>query len=223
MKSNKKIGLFLFTTLALAGGNLFAEELTEVKKTEGTTNDHNNFMHTATAKVPNEVQDDAREAIVNVIKSAARGDINEFIRWTTKEDQKRMNTDMNETSKDLFDVASKHFRTSWSDTYSSSFEDTLEDLHVPIRFTTYNEKAHTLDVIVGNGPASLSLQLINEGVLGDAWRVNVPDTTSKESIINKLQAALQESLTNLGSDKNDAISTAAVKILAPLSSVATLG
>jgi hypothetical protein len=202
MKKGTKSFLSLILTCKLLGGLASAENVTTVGAVLST--------------VPNAIQDSARKAITGVIKSASRGDLDEFIRWTAKEDRQRMDEHVKDTSEDMFGAASEHFKEGWEDTYSASFENTIDDINIPIKFLSYDKDKHTLEVLLGDEPSSIVLNLVNEGMITDAWRIDVPNTVLKQTILDQLQGVLQSSLTTLSTDKSSAVSMVAVKMLEPL-------
>ena len=133
-----------------------------------------------------------RGVLIEIVDYAAKGDSENVIDYLSRHDQNRMKDQQNSSTYDLV-KESETFRTKFEKRYAESFAKAIDDAPINGQFAQGDTDLQAF-VQVTNGTEKIELELVNEGTLLDAWRVNAPDTLTKSALQEQLYLALNEPL-----------------------------
>lgn len=142
------------------------------------------------AGLTEESKDDIREVLVSVLEGAISGEVGEVTEYLAKNDRDRL-----EAEQDVEDTAlqneSEKFREKWESAHGESFEDSIDAQAMNVEFVS-GEPERSASVRISQGGQPFTIQLVNEGTLLDAWRIDAPDSLTQQKLQNDIRTALSE-------------------------------
>ncbi len=166
--------------------------------------------------ISNESAVEIRTMLGNAVENGLSGDFSEFAANLTKANRERI---VKSTDDSDIDMAGELYED-WSSRYSTvdwSSNDSLSTVFSGYHITRGADAKHAdvhIPAVGGRGP--LTLKLVNEGTIMDAWRIMVPQSKSGSDIRNALQKEIMDinnSKADWPNDPNMAAQTVASRIL----------
>jgi hypothetical protein len=165
--------------------------------------------------IPADIQNDVKSAINQVIAAASRGDVKGVIGWTSAKDEERMLR--SEVPSENAEGAGNEFSRRMESSYNETFSEAVKKFALPISVVEYDEEAHVAKVQVGESSELVELRLVNEGVWGDAWRIDAPDALTGALLASKIGEKLRGASLDEESDQRTVVESMATELLQPFS------
>ena len=164
-------------------------------------------------------QKEVEKTLTDVIEEVIDKDVEDTIDNFTDKDRERLGKRSEKTSVELKALVTE-LKDAWKSKYGPAMDVRGAEIPYSITQEDSNKKLAVVTLPTDNRVSGLKLNLVNEGNVTNAWRIDLPDTTTNEELKSNLTRAvreLNESRANWPANEKDAYRIVALKILGAIS------